>query len=129
MYSIKVLSENSLHCDDAFEYINDLKNIYKTSDGYIALDDEDFNYIISNSKYIETIEYELNGEIITEDDYSDILDRKQIKGAKNVLVFLTGTAKMVDVKSIVECIDALKTLVGNVNIIYGAGIEKRKIIR
>ena len=101
------------------------------SNGYIALDHEDINYILSESNTIEIIEAEFYDSILLKNEYKEVLNKYNIKNAKKVIAYFKGDSAMIDVKAIVSFLDSLNGLIDKPNIIYGAGIdnEEKKVTR
>ena len=126
MSNIKILSEKVfLHNDDCYNYAHDLVNRYKMSDGDVALDDDDFDFVLSNSDVVKMMELEYSGDEISQDDYKDSFNKYNVKKAKNILIFIYGDPRLVNVNSTVECTNTLVEITEGANIIYGAKMDSK----
>lgn len=126
MSNIKIMSEKVfLHNDDCYNYAHDLVNRYKMPDGDVALDDDDFDFVLSKSDFVKIMELEYSGDEISQDDYKASFNKYNIKNAKNILIFLYGDPRLVNVNSTVECTNTLMEITEEANIIYGVKMDSK----
>lgn len=126
MSNIKFLSEKVfLYNDDCYNYAHDLVSRYKMPDGDVALDDDDFDFVLSKSDFVKIMELEYSGDEISQDDYKASFNRYNVKKAKNILIFLYGDPRLVNVNSTVECTNTLVEITEETNIIYGVKMDSK----
>lgn len=126
MSNIKFLSEKLfLYNDDCYNYAHDLVSRYKMPDGDVALDDDDFDFVLSKSDFVKFMELEYSGDEISQDDYKASFNKYNVKKAKNILIFLYGDPRLVNVNSTVECTKTLMEITEGANIIYGAKMDSK----
>lgn len=79
---------------------------------------DDFDFVLSKSDIFKMMELEYSGDDISRDDYKASFNRYSFKNVKNMLIFLYGVPRLVNVSSTVECTNTLVEIAERANIIY-----------